>query len=287
MAASGRISIQDETDVVQLAGTATFPDGIAADGVSTPDAAGNTDPITVKTGDSSAGDSGGITIETGEALAGDAGDILIQGGAGDAGAGAGGDIVIRPGTADSPGDTKIQSTAGDDLLRAEGDGLVRVTGDVTQLALTPGGPVSITPSAGDIAISTGDAPASSDSGDITIATGDATDGDSGDIVLTVGAADAAGGTGGSITLQAGDGDSDGSIVLNDVNGGSALVVDGTDVIIDPAGDLTIGDGYLQLTVAAAVPTTYTTPLHLDTTAVSGGLYAWDGSAYVKVGNVVA
>lgn len=66
MAASGRISIKDETDVVQLAGTATFPDGIAADGVSTPDvAAGNSDPILIKTGDAPAGDGGTVTIQGG------------------------------------------------------------------------------------------------------------------------------------------------------------------------------------------------------------------------------
>jgi hypothetical protein len=181
MAATGPISIEDETGIVQLAGTATFPDGIAADGVSTPDvAAGNSDPITIKTGDAAAGDGGGITIE---------------GGDGDPGSGTGGSVIIESGSADTAGN-------------------VELTGPGSVL-IDPDGQVAISPAT------------------------------------------------------------------------ALLLTPGTNLTIDPAGDLTIGDGYLQLTVAAAVPTVYTTPLHYDSTAVTGGLYAWDGTAYQKVGNVVS
>lgn len=38
-----------------------------------------------------------------------------------------------------------------------------------------------------------------------------------------------------------------------------------------------------LSTGAGVPGgTFTTPLYQDTTASTGGLYAWNGSAYVKV-----
>jgi hypothetical protein len=42
-----------------------------------------------------------------------------------------------------------------------------------------------------------------------------------------------------------------------------------------------------VTVQDAPPTTYLTPLVFDTTAVTGGLYAWDGSAYQQVGGPLA
>jgi hypothetical protein len=42
-----------------------------------------------------------------------------------------------------------------------------------------------------------------------------------------------------------------------------------------------------ITVAAAAPTDFTTPLHYDSTAVSGGLYAWDGDSYVQIGGLIA
>jgi hypothetical protein len=36
-------------------------------------------------------------------------------------------------------------------------------------------------------------------------------------------------------------------------------------------------------VQTGVPSTYTNPLVYDNTAVSGGLYGWDGAAYRKIG----
>lgn len=42
-------------------------------------------------------------------------------------------------------------------------------------------------------------------------------------------------------------------------------------------------GATFLTVGSAAPTTFVTFLVFDDTATSGGLYAWDGSAYRKVG----
>ncbi len=40
---------------------------------------------------------------------------------------------------------------------------------------------------------------------------------------------------------------------------------------------------VYVTDAAAAPTTFVTPLVFDHTATTGGLYAWTGSAYLKVG----
>jgi hypothetical protein len=42
-----------------------------------------------------------------------------------------------------------------------------------------------------------------------------------------------------------------------------------------------------VTVQTGAPSTFTTPLVYDNTAVSGGLYAWTGSAYSKVGGLAA
>jgi hypothetical protein len=41
-----------------------------------------------------------------------------------------------------------------------------------------------------------------------------------------------------------------------------------------------------VTDAAAPPVAYVTPLVFDHTAVTGGLYAWDGAAYVQVGGPI-
>lgn len=41
-------------------------------------------------------------------------------------------------------------------------------------------------------------------------------------------------------------------------------------------------GVAIVTDAAAAPTTFVTPFVFDHTATTGGLYAWDGSAYIKV-----
>lgn len=61
--------------------------------------------------------------------------------------------------------------------------------------------------------------------------------------------------------------------------GTATVFEGT-IVPDPATVLPASGVYV--TDQAAPPTTYTTPLVLDHTATTGGLYAWDGSAYVQV-----
>lgn len=45
----------------------------------------------------------------------------------------------------------------------------------------------------------------------------------------------------------------------------------------------IGSGTVWVTVIHAAPTTFVTPLMFDDTATTGGLYAWDGTAYQKVG----
>lgn len=60
-----------------------------------------------------------------------------------------------------------------------------------------------------------------------------------------------------------------------------------------AGTLTFADSadqptgvpasFAWVTVQSSAPTTYLTPLVLDDTMTTGGLYAWDGSAYQQVG----
>lgn len=45
----------------------------------------------------------------------------------------------------------------------------------------------------------------------------------------------------------------------------------------------IGAGTVWVTVIHAPPTTYVSPLMFDDTGTTGGLYAWTGSAYTKVG----
>jgi hypothetical protein len=42
-----------------------------------------------------------------------------------------------------------------------------------------------------------------------------------------------------------------------------------------------------VTVQTGAPTVYQTPLVYDDTAVSGGLYAWTGAAYSKVGGLAS
>ena len=55
-------------------------------------------------------------------------------------------------------------------------------------------------------------------------------------------------------------------------------IDGT-LSPDPSGN----SGVATVTVIHAAPTTYVTALMFDDTASTGGLYAWTGSAYTKVG----
>lgn len=44
---------------------------------------------------------------------------------------------------------------------------------------------------------------------------------------------------------------------------------------------------IYASTAAAAPTTFITPIYYDSTAVSGGLYAWNGSAYIQIGGLIA
>lgn len=62
----------------------------------------------------------------------------------------------------------------------------------------------------------------------------------------------------------------------DRNGRDRL--DGT-ITPEPSGN----SGVSTVTVIHAAPTTYVTALMFDDTASTGGLYAWTGSAYTKVG----
>lgn len=75
---------------------------------------------------------------------------------------------------------------------------------------------------------------------------------------------------------------------------------GTAPIQKPSGDLAaalanlglvtspvLGASLTYVTVAAAAPTTFVTPIYVDSTAVTGATYAWNGSAYVKIGNILA
>jgi hypothetical protein len=61
--------------------------------------------------------------------------------------------------------------------------------------------------------------------------------------------------------------------------GTATVLEGQ-IVPDPA--TLLPSGAVYVTDAAAPPTTYVTPLVLDHTASTGGLYAWDGTAYIQV-----
>lgn len=53
--------------------------------------------------------------------------------------------------------------------------------------------------------------------------------------------------------------------------------------VDGAG---LGPTIPYVTVQAAAPTTYLTPIVVDTTAVTGATYAWDGSAYQKIADLL-
>lgn len=48
----------------------------------------------------------------------------------------------------------------------------------------------------------------------------------------------------------------------------------------------LGPTIAYVTVQAAAPTTYLTPIVVDTTAVTGATYAWDGSAYQKIADLL-
>lgn len=49
----------------------------------------------------------------------------------------------------------------------------------------------------------------------------------------------------------------------------------------------LGGSIIYVTESASPPgADYQTPLYYDSTAVTGGLYAWTGGAYLKIGNLV-
>lgn len=80
----------------------------------------------------------------------------------------------------------------------------------------------------------------------------------------------------------------GAAFTADAGAGATVALDAGGLDISNAGDVdgaTLGPTFDYVTVQAAPPTTYLTPLVQDTTAVSGGVYAWDGSAYQKISSV--
>lgn len=44
---------------------------------------------------------------------------------------------------------------------------------------------------------------------------------------------------------------------------------------------------VYVTVQTGVPSSYGTPLVYDNTPTTGGLYGWDGTAYVKIGGLAS
>lgn len=59
-------------------------------------------------------------------------------------------------------------------------------------------------------------------------------------------------------------------------------VDATGGTVDASA---LGSTIPYVTVGNTPPTTYQTPLVQDTTAITGGVYAWDGAAYQKISTV--
>jgi hypothetical protein len=66
----------------------------------------------------------------------------------------------------------------------------------------------------------------------------------------------------------------------DDNGTDRL--DGT-LVFANAANQPISAATVWVTVTTSAPTTYVSPLVFDSTGTTGGLYAWDGAAYQKVG----
>lgn len=90
---------------------------------------------------------------------------------------------------------------------------------------------------------------------------------------------------------------EGTLQFNDsadqpVAGGATVGGDLTGTLPNPtvaAGKITLAKmatAFPYGLVAHAPPTTFTSPLVYDDTAVTGGLYVWTGAAYSKVGNLV-
>jgi hypothetical protein len=102
----------------------------------------------------------------------------------------------------------------------------------------------------------------------------------------------AGGGGGSLTVAANEGDP-----VTDVTQLSVLGGDGNNTVVveDSPGVALVAVSLDQENITwvfeqSGPPDpidTYDTPAIYDTTAVTGGLYMWNSSQYIKVGNVVA
>jgi hypothetical protein len=130
--------------------------------------------------------------------------------------------------------------------------------------------------------------------DATVQGEDDPAGDGGDVTIRGGDGDVGSGTGGSVTIRGGTGDSNGVVNLQGTVFTGALTVDGS---IAATGGITstgtvdgelLGEGFDYVAVIHDPPdASFSRPLLYDDTAVTGGLYAWDGTAYVKVSNVVA
>lgn len=67
-------------------------------------------------------------------------------------------------------------------------------------------------------------------------------------------------------------------------GGATVALDGDGLLVE---NVVLGASLAYASTAAAAPTTFTTPIYYDSTAVTGGLYAWDGSAYIQIGGLIA
>lgn len=66
--------------------------------------------------------------------------------------------------------------------------------------------------------------------------------------------------------------------------GATVALDGDGLLLS---NVVPDETIAYASTAAAAPTTFTTPIYYDSTAVSGGLYAWDGSAYIQIGGLIA
>lgn len=63
------------------------------------------------------------------------------------------------------------------------------------------------------------------------------------------------------------------------NDSGLTVLEGT---LSPDPSTLLPAGGVYVTEVAAPPTTFVSPIMVDTTASTGGTYAWDGTAYVQI-----
>lgn len=71
----------------------------------------------------------------------------------------------------------------------------------------------------------------------------------------------------------------------DAGGGSVHAGGGVNATGGTVDASALGGTIPYVTVQSGAPSTYQTPLVQDTTAVTGGVYAWDGAAYQKISSV--